>query len=484
MSKSRTYSLTYAGLTIGGASDTYLLDSAIETVKDYRTLVVSCTVLVRADTEVLLEIARDALEAAFRKPYRDLTVVRGTNTTTYSQSDNSGFNQSAEASRDPQEGESDRLCYYQVAVKVELPADNAGDNGLSELNSRITTDVNGRYLLEFDGEYTAIGGNSAQEQYLQEIGALTTTLQDEAEAGLTWDVQMASYERDFENKRVQFAHNYIESTDREKQDGTDDSEIRNSDTTISVGLLAKNLQPFPSQRQPQMLVIEYSCQFVRTSNIEDTESALRTKWKTVILPNLQDRVENYLKTFNDVITYTYADIRVNFNLRRPGLSARIEVLAADGPIIEGAISEARSALPPWDLVAMHDKNRYSKVVAPSIGSAFIAHAAMATIQTDSRSDAETIALSLLPPFPDKALFGFGTSPIKFKPRHELIKPAETHDWNIELDEHIEDDVSFDVRGPFYMGAPDLRKQIATWKVQVTRSAEYFTRKRSRGQVAP
>lgn len=205
----RTASFVYGAVTIGSTSE-YLLDSAIRLSRSYGRLTASCQVVLRADDTTAMESRRNTLETEFRKILQTLTITYSGSTRTFSHSANTGFNQRPTITRIPSPSENALLCLYEVSVEVELPADLSADNGLSDLVVEVTSGPTEYTQLSFSGSYTALGSNSAKDQYDAQIAALTSTLQTEAGAALTWETVAITGARDKENKHYGFTSVYRE----------------------------------------------------------------------------------------------------------------------------------------------------------------------------------------------------------------------------------------------------------------------------------
>ena len=76
----RELGVTYAGVTLGGTSDTNLLFDRHEVRGGYETIGFTGRVLVRADTEAAFATACATLEAAFSTPNGTLVIAQGSAT--------------------------------------------------------------------------------------------------------------------------------------------------------------------------------------------------------------------------------------------------------------------------------------------------------------------------------------------------------------------------------------------------------------------
>lgn len=214
----RSAAITYGGITVGGASDIYLLhgDPPFSIRHAYESIEVSCVVLVvgtgatQTEANNAMCVAAAALEVAARKINQtDIAVGYGTgNLFAGSHTANTAFLSRAELRKLERWG-AGASALYALTIRAQRPADATGKAGLRSATVDVTAPFeDGRRVLTIDGTYTAVGASSATAMHDANIAALvaahTTALTG------TWVLDQHGRVPDDENKIASFSRTMIE----------------------------------------------------------------------------------------------------------------------------------------------------------------------------------------------------------------------------------------------------------------------------------
>lgn len=178
----RELTITYGATSIGGTTDR-LLDASerpFSLAMTYTQAVLSFEFLTtNFATEALLRTEITTLEAAFSTPRQRLQIVGATGTyLDLNPAANTGFEAVAEIEKvGSRLGDSARSRRYRVTITVQLPADLAGQNGRRSSSFTVDYTPSDRRTITIEGEYTALGGNTALAQYTASIAAYVGTIQ-------------------------------------------------------------------------------------------------------------------------------------------------------------------------------------------------------------------------------------------------------------------------------------------------------------------
>lgn len=208
----RELSVTYAGVTVGGASD-YMLHDVYGFSGSYEKTVISFLAVIAASSEAAFKAACDAVEAAYRTPRGDLTVTLGATTLkALKHSDNTGYNTNPSFEKPGDKRDSGRSRLYRLTVEFERPADLAGQDGRRDSTLAVQTIEGGRRTCTVSGRYTAmpaIGAEpmrSARAQYEAKADAWVASI---LPAG-TWRFIDKTADTDDANKNCQFRYVFQE----------------------------------------------------------------------------------------------------------------------------------------------------------------------------------------------------------------------------------------------------------------------------------
>lgn len=203
----RELSVTYAGVTLGGTSDTNLLFDRHRVFGGYETVGFEGRVVVRASTEAAFATACAALETAFSTPNGTLVVTQGSQTMkSFGHSANTGFLGRPEWSKVGGAEDTGRSRLYQVRVVAQRAAD--ANSGLRIAEFELRTSFAGTRSYRASGTYTALSGSTAKAKFDAEIAALLTTFEGTATGN--WTRLDQSVRWDDQNKIATWSYEGVE----------------------------------------------------------------------------------------------------------------------------------------------------------------------------------------------------------------------------------------------------------------------------------
>jgi len=160
-----------------------------------------------------------AAEAAFRVPFKDLTVVQfGETLVSLKQSDNTGLNALPTITK-LEDGSGGIGARYRVRIEFERPADNTAGTDGDPLGHRdsskdVSVAASERRTINVSGVFTAQGGTAARAKFDAAIDAFCQATLDAIDNTATWKLTgTPQSEEDRNNKTIQFRRTYIEFLD-------------------------------------------------------------------------------------------------------------------------------------------------------------------------------------------------------------------------------------------------------------------------------
>lgn len=337
--------ITYAGVTIGGTSDYYLIhaDPPYRLRKDYTTGFVQATVICRGATESEFNTKCAALEAAYRTPNGATTITIGsTDFLSLSHSSNTGFLARPTIEKPGSEFDSARARLYVVTINLTFPADLTGKSGLRVAEVEVSTAASGIRSYRVSGEYTALSSNSAVAQYEASIAALLSSLESDLTG--TWERTDHGYSRDDENKVVRFRRTGVEIIYAQSSAGTDHASIKSHNIIVTRAEIAPG-DSDPTARRPVELLVYYEASIDKSQTTD-----LPGLWESTIEPWLITTVRNTAGASAAALTRS-API---FDHTQNRISATLEVVAVTGSILARTtkttddIDLGKLVWPVWD----------------------------------------------------------------------------------------------------------------------------------------
>ncbi len=200
--------ITYGSYSCGGSSASRI-DGYTAVLQGTVQTGVRFDILLTADTVAAMAAACIAIEAAFRTPYKNLTVViAGETFLTLSHTSGTGFNANPSIEKSGQVGDSALSRVYSVRIDFGMPADTYDSSYRRESQVRIVWSPDRRMHVSVDGTYTVNGSTSARAQYLAAIGAYASSIL--TALGGTFDLLEEHVENDDQNKVATFHRLYDE----------------------------------------------------------------------------------------------------------------------------------------------------------------------------------------------------------------------------------------------------------------------------------
>jgi hypothetical protein len=291
----RELSIVYGTFTIGGTTDR-LIDGKWSYDRGYETAAVECEFVTTAATEAAFATECAAVEAAFATPRARLRVIQGSQTLLdFNPATNSGYNARPLVVKAGDIADTGRSRRYQVRVEVDMPADLSGQNGRRESTVDVSKTASGRRAMRLDGVYTALGSNSAREQYEASIDAYVTTLT--TALGGTWELlEESSASADDTDKLLTFARTYQELIFAQSSAATDDAEVFGQRLFITRTKIA----PGDADGKNAARLLELSVSY--EASIAKTNTKLKAKWDDSVRAYVMSKVEEVAGTGSLAIT--------------------------------------------------------------------------------------------------------------------------------------------------------------------------------------
>ncbi len=230
----RSLTITYGSLTIGAGTN-YHIDGNWRWDVDYRQGRLQATVVVEATSASQLDTRCSALEAAFRTPWQNLSLAMGGTTfLSYSHSGNTGF--SGEASIAKSGTQTDTLISreYSITVTVYFPANLSGQLGRRDASISISHSPSDRLTIAFSGEWTALGGDDALEQYEENSKTWATDYLASKFSDRTFELLTDQVTPDDQDKVARFTMVYQEIIYNQSAGVLNDPELVGEEVSFSV----------------------------------------------------------------------------------------------------------------------------------------------------------------------------------------------------------------------------------------------------------
>jgi len=282
----RELSIVYGSTTIGGASDTLLLDGPIKIESDYTEATVTFSVVVTDDSsEANFKTAVAAFETAFSTPRQDLTITLGAQTlNSFSQSSNTGMDAEPRFSKPGSAKDSGRSRLYVVTITFQLPAGLSGVSGRQSAVERLDVAPSGRRTLAISGVYTALSGNSAVAQYDASIAAYASSVISALGGGGTYELLDEVKEPIDTGKRMRFSRTYLEVIANQSVGTPDNANVKGAVMVVRPRFLAPGDTGNEYERLSSISVsYQASVDSAQTTD-------LKSLWEGTILPHIAERV--------------------------------------------------------------------------------------------------------------------------------------------------------------------------------------------------
>lgn len=203
--------ITYGGFQVGGDQLARILRSHTVS-KGYDTSTVTLRFTIIQTTEALFQSEVAAVEAAFRKPHQDLTIVQGAQTlVSFLHSTATGFNSRPRVEKRGEPTDTGRSRTYTVTIEVDMPADNSSSSGrrITETSINVAYSPSRRRTVTIAGLYTASGATAARDNYEASVGAFVTSVLTDL-GGTYKQLDEPTTDADDANKMIRFNRTYEE----------------------------------------------------------------------------------------------------------------------------------------------------------------------------------------------------------------------------------------------------------------------------------
>lgn len=388
---SRSASITYGSVTVGGGSSTLLRGNiGLDGDYDSRTLVFNA--VVRAASSGAFATAVNNFEAEFSKPRQDLNITFGSIDVDYSESNNTAFNiQPTWRKVQGSDVNTGLSREYTVSITFGLPANLTGEDHLRDLN--VSVDATGSEVrtIKIDGTYTAVAsGNDAVAQYEAEISDLITAISEAVDNSVEWDELVPTqYVRDNKDFVVGFSvilRERVLDLTGTLIDPSTAPEIKN----IRFAAATRQVGPgdaLLTTKRPIEVVCQFSCD-VKKSETTDLKGTYQQK----IFRWLKTRAE----LAADGVSMGVLANNVNFDYQENRIEARVEFLVnSQGNLIRSSITSRDAEKKGIALVGVHDENPHAAYIMPAFGS-YVRETTVSVTIIGNKAAAQALALQMLP----------------------------------------------------------------------------------------
>lgn len=242
----RELEITYGTFVVGGTSVAgaeRLIDGFMKIDKSFTDLTVSFDFVISQTTEALFQDEIELVEAAFRNPFQDLTIVQGSETLLdCSPSTNTGLNTQPTIVKAEDIADTGRSRRYTVSIAADMPADNAPTVGIRDNSVNVGFTPARRRQVTISGTGTAVTGAEARARYEAVITAFCASIL--TALGGTYELaEEPTTESDYENKLIAFSRIFDELIFDQAPGEPDNVEIVGQSIKVTRGLVGPGDTP-------------------------------------------------------------------------------------------------------------------------------------------------------------------------------------------------------------------------------------------------
>ena len=373
----RELSITYGTFTVGGTSDTHLLDgsSRITIQEDYEKASASFTVVVVGSTEAAFATNCLALENAYRIPRQTLTITQGAATLkSWSHSGNSGYYANPSCSKVNDKASTGRSRRYQCTVEVERPADLAGQGGRRSSSVSLIRDSDGKATVSIAGKYTATPGTSARANYAANIVAYATAVKTAFVPGAFWNKLHEESTHDDDNKNLDFTRVYEQvPNDISQQLGnTDDTGDAGtnpfSQWKFSVSRSQQSVQASPGKNARRLVTFTSRFEGLARANL----ASLRSYMDTVVITLMMNALRRQFNIGAAVLTSKVINLPSEFGSTHTDSPVTVDItlVGSDGSdVFEYEYGVSQNETPGIAIQPVWDASPYKAYIFPSQATA-------------------------------------------------------------------------------------------------------------------
>ena len=353
--KTRDLSITYGDLKVGGDSGREIMD-VVFNERRFDQFILECEFLISksAGADFTSEIA--SVEAAFRTPFQNLTVLQGGQTLyAFSQSSNTGMDARPEITKRVDQGASGKSRIYGVRIVLDLPANTGAElqTGLREHSVQVAYEANRRRTVTVSGTVTAAGGNNARAQYEAIIGALETSVFSALGIGAANRELVEEPEADhsYNTKSLTFQRLWRELVYSQGGSSLDDADIKNQ--VLQVGRSLPSPGDTPS-----------TAGILRLTELPVTYSATLDKDRTTDLRGKWDSIRGWLiQQVTDTLgggPLAIVEETPDFDYENNSFSVQLLVRGKGGQVLSRTLRVEDQLRTGWVLVPVWDGDPMTK----------------------------------------------------------------------------------------------------------------------------
>lgn len=288
---SPSWTITYGSVTIGGSDANFLgpIEDTMGLFESYRRAQLSFDCIVYSTSASTFRTKQQELLTQFRTPRARLEVDAPSSLRDYNPSTllNTGFDAEPTISQVEDIANCDRFQRYRITVAVSLPADLSGQSGRRDNMEMVSFEANRRRTITLRGQYTALGSNSAREQYDASIAtyAAAAISEIESDSSVKWQLTDESADVNDTDKVLSFTREYREITVNQASGAADSSAVVIQDFQMSemtpgsrdTYIAGAEVKPFQ----------EFMVSYTAVIDLTDTDdSGLRSLWLGTLRPYL------------------------------------------------------------------------------------------------------------------------------------------------------------------------------------------------------
>lgn len=242
MAVSNPFEITYDNRSVGGGSDVYQLVGPYVIDKSYDAIRLVFDVIVVASTLSGLQSSSEALEDDFRKRLDNgdrLVINIGGNRWTYTNGSTILKTRASIAKTGNPDTDRGYSRAYTVTIEGELPADDADDAGLRDVEVLVDFEASRQKLVTLRGTFTATSAGDAKERYEARGDAVASDYLDAIDSEATFELVDETFTMDREGGSspaphlLTFTRQYVELLEDQTQGTLDDPQIRDHRITFS-----------------------------------------------------------------------------------------------------------------------------------------------------------------------------------------------------------------------------------------------------------
>lgn len=201
--------ITYNSFSVGGSTGRHP-HGKIRIEDSFTRGAIEFTVVIRAASQSAFATACAAIEAAYRTPYKTLSVTMGGETFLSLDADGA-LEAMPSITKEGDDFDTGLSRAYRCRVEYERPADNVTTSGLRSRAVTISYSPSRRRIVTITGTYTAVSGTDARAKYEAGIAALASSVLSAIDGSAAWDlVEETSGPNSTNDKTMDFSRSYEE----------------------------------------------------------------------------------------------------------------------------------------------------------------------------------------------------------------------------------------------------------------------------------